>query len=264
MVALPWDSGSQGHKPHSGSASTTSSGTNDISRPYPLSEPLLVVAIFTCGATTVLSTRYLYTRFCKRLLTSDDITSKVISKNRWLKGVVTSVGDGDNFRLYHTPGPGWRWPLKFRTIPTGPKGLNIICNFRACINIIKALKDQTIHIRLAGVDAPEVNSLLVSTKLFKGFSVISSHGYYIKAAHFGRPAQPYSDAALAWLKSYIEGRTVYCLPAHRDQYNRIVTLGTPLVHEYNLNIKLGFLCFRPHIFGPWKRLEEPGRLFRSG
>ena len=29
-----------------------------------------------------------------------------------------SVGDADNFRLYHTPGIGWRWPLKFRTIPT--------------------------------------------------------------------------------------------------------------------------------------------------
>jgi hypothetical protein len=27
------------------------------------------------------------------------------------------VGDADNFRLYHTPGIGWRWPLKFRRIP---------------------------------------------------------------------------------------------------------------------------------------------------
>ena len=30
-----------------------------------------------------------------------------------------SVGDADNFRLYHTPGFGWRGPLKFRHIPTG-------------------------------------------------------------------------------------------------------------------------------------------------
>lgn len=29
-----------------------------------------------------------------------------------------SVGDADNFRLYHTPGIGWRWPLKFRTVPS--------------------------------------------------------------------------------------------------------------------------------------------------
>lgn len=33
-----------------------------------------------------------------------------------------SVGDADNFRMYHTPGIGWNWPFRFRTIPTTPKG----------------------------------------------------------------------------------------------------------------------------------------------
>jgi endonuclease YncB( thermonuclease family) len=60
------------------------------------------------------------------------------------------------------------------------------------------LKDQTIHIRIAGVDAPE-------------------------AAHFGRPAQPYAPEALAWLKNAIEGKTLYCRLIHRDQYSRIVS-----------------------------------------
>ncbi|KAF7975978.1 hypothetical protein HWV62_8126 [Athelia sp. TMB] len=94
-----------------------------------------------------------------------------------------SVGDADNFRLYHTPGFGWRWPLKFRRVPTAGK----------------ELKDETIHIRIAGVDAPE-------------------------AAHFGRPAQPYSAEALAWLKGTIEGRTLRCLLLRRDQYARVVGL----------------------------------------
>lgn len=35
---------------------------------------------------------------------------------------IDSVGDSDNFRIYHTPGIGWRWPLKFRRIPSIAKG----------------------------------------------------------------------------------------------------------------------------------------------
>ncbi|KAG8825103.1 putative endonuclease lcl3 [Serendipita sp. 399] len=94
-----------------------------------------------------------------------------------------SVGDADNFRFYHTPGIGWKWPLKFRSIP----------------KTSKELKDQTLHIRMAGVDAPE-------------------------AAHFGKPAQPYCQEALAWLKNRVEGKEVWCQLIHRDQYGRIVSI----------------------------------------
>ncbi|KAG6829226.1 hypothetical protein H0H92_005228 [Tricholoma furcatifolium] len=62
---------------------------------------------------------------------------------------------------------------------------------------VKELKDQTLHIRIAGVDAPE-------------------------GAHFGRPAQPYSAESLAWLQNYIHRKTVYCQLIRRDQYSRIV------------------------------------------
>jgi endonuclease YncB( thermonuclease family) len=62
-----------------------------------------------------------------------------------------------------------------------------------------ALKDKTIHIRIAGVDAPE-------------------------AAHFGKEAQPGSELSLAWLKSQIEGRTLWCQLLRKDQYFRIVRL----------------------------------------
>ncbi|KAK4170416.1 putative endonuclease LCL3 [Cladorrhinum sp. PSN259] len=58
---------------------------------------------------------------------------------RGLFGKVTSVGDGDGFHLYHTPGgrlAGWGW---LRRVPTAKK----------------ELKGNTISIRIAGVDAPE-------------------------------------------------------------------------------------------------------------
>ena len=51
--------------------------------------------------------------------------------------------------------------------------------------------------RLAGVDAPE-------------------------CAHFGRPAQPYSNEALEWLKSYVLDRRVRAYIYKKDQYDRVV------------------------------------------
>lgn len=37
--------------------------------------------------------------------------------------ILSSVRDADNFRLYHTPGIGWRKPIKFRSVPEGTKGM---------------------------------------------------------------------------------------------------------------------------------------------
>ncbi|KAF7984509.1 hypothetical protein HWV62_13663 [Athelia sp. TMB] len=163
-------------------------------------------------------------RYFRRLRNSDYISTDVIARKRWIKGVVTScvcvspsrrcgaalthspsVGDADNFRLYHTPGFGWRWPLKFRRVPTLGKGASSYpprarrSSPPPLIPPHPDLKDETIHIRIAGVDAPE-------------------------AAHFGRPAQPYSAEALAWLRGAIEGRTLRCLLLRRDQYARVVGL----------------------------------------
>lgn len=61
----------------------------------------------------------------------------------------------------------------------------------------KDLKDQTVHVRLAGIDAPE-------------------------CAHFGHPSQPYSAEALAWLKEYVGGRRVRAYVHSKDQYERVV------------------------------------------
>ncbi|KAG0693870.1 hypothetical protein DFH29DRAFT_785082, partial [Suillus ampliporus] len=141
----------------------------------------LIVSGFFLGCVSTLGATSVYRRYFGRLRTVEWVTPDVFERRRWVRGVVTSVGDADNFRLCHTPAIGWRWPLKFRRVPT----------------LSKKLKDQTIHVRIAGVDAPE-------------------------GAHFGRSAQPYAAEALAWLKNAIEGKTVYCQLVRRDR--RVGTL----------------------------------------
>ncbi len=60
------------------------------------------------------------------------------------------------------------------------------------------LTASQIHVRLAGVDAPEM-------------------------AHFGRPAQPHSAEAFNWLKAYVLHRRVRAYIYKRDQYDRVVS-----------------------------------------
>ncbi|KAI0776651.1 SNase-domain-containing protein [Trametes elegans] len=143
---------------------------------------LLILTAFLLGATTALGGNYIYLRHWRRIPNGEWITPDMLARKRWIKGYVTNVGDADNFRVYHTPGLGWRWPLKFRRIPVGRTDL----------------KDQTIHIRIAGVDAPE-------------------------GGHFGRPSQPFAEESLAWLKSQVEGKFVYCQLIRKDQFGRIVS-----------------------------------------
>ncbi|KAI0944296.1 hypothetical protein AcW1_002042 [Taiwanofungus camphoratus] len=142
---------------------------------------LLALSTFILGSAIGISVVCVYGRFFKRIPNAEWVTPDMLAKKRWIKGYVTSVGDPDNFRVYHTPAFGWRWPLKFRRIPSANRDL----------------KDQTIHIRIAGVDAPE-------------------------AAHFGRPAQAFAQESLAWLKEQVEGKTVYCQLLRKDQWGRIV------------------------------------------
>ncbi|KAK0392783.1 hypothetical protein NLU13_2278 [Sarocladium strictum] len=117
-------------------------------------------------------------------------------KNRSIFGKVTSVGDGDGFHMFHTPGGravGWGW---LRKVPDKRKDL----------------KDRTISIRIAGIDAPE-------------------------CSHFGRPAQPFSAEALDWLSSYILNRNVRTYVYKRDQFDRIV--GTVYVRKWLIRRNVG-------------------------
>lgn len=130
-----------------------------------------------------LAVYHVYRRNLRRYATIDHLPAIIYSgKNtRGLLGQVTSVGDGDNFRFFHTPGgrlSGWGW---LRTVPADKKDL----------------KGQTIHVRIAGVDAPEL-------------------------AHFGKPAQPYGQEALDWLRDYLMGRRVRIYIHSRDRFDRVV------------------------------------------
>ena len=151
------------------------------SREVSIYHPL--VLIYGLGTSITFIGGYsLYLRYFKRINRAVEIPTNYFRK-RWIYGKVTSVGDGDNFHLYHLPGgilSGWGW---WRRVPE--------------INKFRELKGQTISVRLCGADAPE-------------------------RAHFGRPAQPFSEEALQWLRNYILGRWLYVKPLHLDQYQRVV------------------------------------------
>jgi len=110
---------------------------------------------FLLGSATALGASTVYRRFFMRIKSAEWITPDLLRRKRWITGVVTrcvlvniplsqvntptpwhwprarmrffihfvhlfgahSVGDADNFRLYHTPGFGWRGPFKFRHVP---------------------------------------------------------------------------------------------------------------------------------------------------
>jgi len=63
-----------------------------------------------------------YSSYLRRLPAAGSIGPGYLRK-RSVFGKVTSVGDGDNFRIYHTPGgwiAGWGW---LRSVPTDKKSL---------------------------------------------------------------------------------------------------------------------------------------------
>ncbi|KAL2258204.1 hypothetical protein VTK26DRAFT_8579 [Humicola hyalothermophila] len=79
-----------------------------------------------------------YQRYLRRIPGSDHIAPSFF-RRRSLLGTVTSVGDGDGFHMFHTPGgrlAGWGW---LRRVPRDRK----------------ELKGRTISVRIAGIDAPE-------------------------------------------------------------------------------------------------------------
>ncbi|PYI13551.1 putative staphylococcal nuclease domain protein [Aspergillus japonicus CBS 114.51] len=140
---------------------------------------LIATGILTTG---ILGAVALHRRYLRWFPDAGSILPSYM-RRRSILGRVTSVGDGDNFRLYHTPGgrlAGWGW-LPWKKVPTSKK----------------ELRDKTIHVRLAGIDAPEL-------------------------AHFGRPAQPFSKEAHEWLTAYLSNRRVRAYVHRQDQYQRVV------------------------------------------
>ncbi|KAL1603775.1 putative endonuclease lcl3 [Paraconiothyrium brasiliense] len=146
-----------------------------------LTDPATIGTSLALTASTVAALRF-YKSYLRRIPSVNHIKPNYF-RRRSLFGQVTSVGDADNFRLFHTPGgrlAGWGW-IPWKKVPTTREGLT----------------KNTIHVRIAGVDAPEL-------------------------AHWGREAQPYSQEALDWLTAYIHNRRVRVHIFRRDQYDRVV------------------------------------------
>lgn len=81
-------------------------------------------------AATALLLVDVYKRFLRRVPSAQYIKPQWFRK-RSVFGTVVRVGDGDNFRLFHTPGgrlTGWGW-LPWKRIPSSSKGLtaNTVC-----------------------------------------------------------------------------------------------------------------------------------------
>jgi endonuclease YncB( thermonuclease family) len=147
----------------------------------PLHSPEIVIPTLVLS-TVLISLHTLYRLRLRRIPTVSQLPPSAVSTHRSLFGTAVSVGDADNFRLFHAPGGrllGWGW---LREIPTSRKDL---------------AKAGTIHVRLAGVDAPE-------------------------GAHFGNKAQPFAEEAQTWLSNYILGRRVRVTLLARDRYERVV------------------------------------------
>ena len=141
------------------------------------------ITISLLTTATTLALIKLYKTYLRRIPTVDYLKPGFF-RTRSVYGYVTRVGDRDNFHLYHTPGGrwmGWGW-LPRRRVQDMTK---------------EAVKGKTMHVRLAGVDAPEL-------------------------AHFGRPAQPFGQEAIVWLKSFVLGKYVRVYPYREDQYKRVV------------------------------------------
>ncbi|KAI4173057.1 MAG: hypothetical protein LQ343_003167 [Gyalolechia ehrenbergii] len=159
-------------------------------------DPRNIVPVVVLTGLT-LSIAALYRSYLRRIPQAINIEPRYWRK-RSLFGRVTSVGDADNFRLFHTPGgrlAGWEI-LPWRKVP----------------KTSKELKEKTVHIRLAGIDAPEL-------------------------AHFGKPAQLFSKEAFDFLNSYILHRRVRAYVYRRDQYDRAVA--TVYVRKWLLRRDVG-------------------------
>ncbi|AAS53306.1 AFL066Cp [Eremothecium gossypii ATCC 10895] len=167
-----------------------------------------------------------FNRHLRQITSVHDIPTNVF-RRKYLYGKVTSVGDGDNFLFFHTPGGvlgGWHWLRKVPTLQRkgilprrAQKATGNALSTLSPLNLFRGLvglrsegggRDQfalyrgrrklpTLSIRLCGVDAPE-------------------------RAHFGNSSQPLSEEAYKWLNKTLLGRFVWVKPLSTDQYGRCV------------------------------------------
>ena len=78
------------------SSSDPSSSSEAYSLPFTLPDDLLVVGALSALAGMGLAVGGIagYRRYWRRIRNANDVTGKMIDQKRWVRGVVTSVGDG--------------------------------------------------------------------------------------------------------------------------------------------------------------------------
>lgn len=120
----PW-SGADDDQKKSGSVGSTPAavpyGLTNLPRTW--TEPQTLIPSVALTVATVFGLRF-YKSYLRRIPTVNHIKPDYF-RRRSLFGQVTSVGDADNFRLYHTPGgriAGWGW-LPWKRVPTKKDGL---------------------------------------------------------------------------------------------------------------------------------------------
>lgn len=111
-----------------------------------------------------------------RYRTAQDVPVDFFRSQRTLGGVIASIPDGDGIRFYHQPAVFLgRHPDIARS----------------------DLRFETISVRIAGIDAPEMG-------------------------HFGQPEQPFARAAISHLTSSYLGKRCRVQLFRVDQYGRVV------------------------------------------
>eukprot|EP00931_Biecheleriopsis_adriatica_P077322 TRINITY_DN50914_c0_g1_i1.p1 TRINITY_DN50914_c0_g1~~TRINITY_DN50914_c0_g1_i1.p1 ORF type:complete len:288 (+),score=52.86 TRINITY_DN50914_c0_g1_i1:37-864(+) len=135
----------------------------------PATSTLVFLALLLGGVLGLGAGRY------RRIKTELDITTQDVRKKRCLSGQVVSVADGDTIRVRHRP----LW-ARLRPLPK-----------------FRRKSEETISIRVAAVDAPEVS-------------------------HQGKEAQPFSKESKEFTASQTLDKHVSIKVLSRDQYGRIV------------------------------------------
>lgn len=126
----PWSSESRNDDNQQHSSRIPSSrptpSTNNPSSPLDwaaFTEPRTLVSTLLLTSGILLTVRF-HRRYLRRFPDAPSISPSFL-RRRTVLGQVTSVGDGDNFRVFHTPGgrlAGWGW-LPWKRVPTSKKEL---------------------------------------------------------------------------------------------------------------------------------------------
>lgn len=187
-----------------------------------------VVLLSLLFAGSFLGVRSAFNRYLRQFNKVTEISPSVFRK-RWLYGKVTSVGDGDNFHFYHMPGGllgGWGWLRKVPKLERlEGKGGSIESNDKLQSFYRRRLWRLFKKESLESAWSNHYLSLKVLYKNRRNLSTLPVRFCGIDAperAHFGNPAQPFSEEALNWLKYTVLSKGVWIKPLSVDQYGRCV------------------------------------------